>query len=676
MSIEIFPDQLDLKPTASFPYASFPFESFNPVQSRILEFYSNPENCIVASSTGSGKTATSEIVMSHEIRVNSKKSIYVSPLLSLAQQKYDNWRDKNHHFADLKVSICTGDYRLTRDRVSEINDANVVIITAESLNSRARNSRSDTSQFLKDVGMAVIDECHLLGVPGRGSHLESAVIKLSQMNPNIRFVMLSATLPNISEVGEWISRITKRKTNIINSTFRPVKLSLHFPTYRSISQSYDDNEESKVTRAMQIIDSFPQDKFIVFVHSKRTGDMMIKRLNARNILCDFHNGDLGLAQRLKVESRFVSGDLKILVATSSLAWGVDLPARRVIVLGVHRGRQEVETYNITQMVGRAGRPKYDKEGDAYILVPDLQSLKQKERVLKPEHIKSQLSEIGELSFHLVSEIHHKDIATVSGIDQWYIRTFAFSQRGHVGIADCHDAVLRLKTAGCVKVNGNEIETTPVGAAASMFYFDPFDVSALSKNITSILKNNRTDTLDWAFGLACRPSCRLENPTVAESEEIEKWYNTPVVKKTHLNFVARNEVNGEVRMAFVLHRLMNGQAYFKCTSLNSLSLSVKKDFERTAEMLECLDSLGMKWNAGSFFKELRCRIQHGIEAKYAPLVRLPGIGKVKAVKLYEAGLTSLELISRNQSSIVKALGCKPEAASLLAAEASKILLCEG
>ncbi len=284
-----------------------------------------------------------------------------------------------------------------------------------------------------------------------------------------------------------------------------------------------------------------------------------------------------------------------------------------------------------------------------------------------------MTDINQLAFHLVDEIHHKEINDIPLLKKWYHKTFAFVQKGHAGISDCHEAIVRLKAAGCIKVDGNNVETTPIGAAASMFYFDPFDVSALAKNITSLFLHERNNILNWAFALTCTPARRADNATVAEADEIEKWYCDPDVRKAHLNYSNAPGVGGESRMAYVFYRLMTGQNFFKAASLGSTAKNVKIDFARTAEMLECLDKLGLKWQASATWDELRCRVNYGVEAKYAPLVRLNGIGKVKATKLYEAGLTTLELISDNPIAIEKALKCKPEVAQQLASEAKNLTL---
>ena len=104
-----------LVPVKDFPFAKYPFENFNVVQSTIIPYCSEDMNGVVAASTSSGKTIVAEIFGSRLIREKKKKFIYLTPLKALAQEKIDDWTNLNHHFSDLKLSICTGDYQIKRN---------------------------------------------------------------------------------------------------------------------------------------------------------------------------------------------------------------------------------------------------------------------------------------------------------------------------------------------------------------------------------------------------------------------------------------------------------------------------------------------------------------------------------------------------------------------------------
>ena len=121
-------DQPVLVATSQYPYANWKFESFNPVQSRVFELYNQDDiNGIIAASTSAGKTVIAEMFLADEVRRRGGKGMFLAPLRALAREKINDWTDPKYHFSDQKISICTGDYRLTKDRAQELNDANLII---------------------------------------------------------------------------------------------------------------------------------------------------------------------------------------------------------------------------------------------------------------------------------------------------------------------------------------------------------------------------------------------------------------------------------------------------------------------------------------------------------------------------------------------------------------------
>ena len=252
----------------SFPkYAKFPFTTFNPVQSRIIEVYDKDANFVIAAATSAGKTVVAEMLMAHEVRVRGGKAMYLAPLKALAKEKIDDWTtsegDKKHHFSDLKLSICTGDYVLTPARRKELADANLILMTSEMLNSRCRNFKAEHNDFLKEIGTLVIDEGHLITVPGRGDHLEVGLMKFAKLAPNARIVLLSATMPNVDEIANWISYdLTGKDTYLLSSEYRPCPLAIHYESYYDVGR-YDEKEESKINATLSILEDHPKDKFLV-----------------------------------------------------------------------------------------------------------------------------------------------------------------------------------------------------------------------------------------------------------------------------------------------------------------------------------------------------------------------------------------------------------------------------
>lgn len=657
--------------TSQFEYGKYQFKHFNPVQSKVYEFHKSDVNILVSSHTASGKTICGEMFIANTVRKNRKKSLYLTPIKALAQEKYDDWSN-NHHFSDLNISLCTGDNRITSNRADELDCSDIIIMTAESLNSRARNHRSNTSQFLKQVETVVIDESHMLKYEGRGDHLEIAIAKMCRINKNIRFVLLSATLDNVEDVAQWISRITNKDTPIIKSDYRPCKLNIHYPSYKHCGYSYDKNEEYKVIRAMQIVESYKDDKIIIFVHSKKTGAKMIQNLKAKGFECAFHNGDLPKEERLDIENRFKNDpDFKMLVATSTISAGINLPARRVIVLGVHRGKNLIPPEDIKQMLGRVGR-KQDSEGDSYLLLPDVSSLKEKERLKEKILIKSQLVGGNKLAFHIVSEIFYGELTNLNEIEGWYKDTFAYFQNGSKGIDDCYHAIDMLLQYGCIKINDkNGLEATQVGSISSMFYFCPFDVATLLSNFNKVFKQNKYSIDDIAFAFGCTPEFKMENINSDDRESVLKWYETR--KTIHMMFsrTTDSKYTGDIKASYAFYKLFTASMNTK-DNITTMAINLKNDFDRRLSVVESLDSMVSKWDKKQLWKDIKAIVSYGVEEKYVDLVKIPNIGKVKAQKLYASGLKTSKDVSQNIEKVMIALNCKKPTAEKICKDASEIL----
>jgi replicative superfamily II helicase len=200
-------------------------------------------------------------------------------------------------------------------------------MSTEMLNHRSRNYKAEQNEWLKDVGTLVIDESHLLTVPGRGDHLEVGLMKFTEINPNARLVLLSATMPNVEEIAEWVSyALTKKDTFCLRSKYRPCPLNTHYESYYDGYRKYDDIEGEKVSKALDIIEYYDQDKFLVFAHTKRTGELMKQACKLAGIPCEFHNANLEKKDRIALEQKFrTDPKLRVIVATPTLAWGLNMP---------------------------------------------------------------------------------------------------------------------------------------------------------------------------------------------------------------------------------------------------------------------------------------------------------------------------------------------------------------
>jgi replicative superfamily II helicase len=653
----------ELVPTSEFIHGEYPFEHFNPVQSGIFPHIGEDINAIIASTTSSGKTVSAELFITETIRTQGKKALYIGPLKALVQEKLDDWSDPSHHFSDLKIAICTGDYKISDARTRELNEADVIVMTPEMLSARCRNVQSEKSTFLQEIGVVVLDESHLIGMEGRGSHTEVAMMKLSQINQDMKIVFLSATMPNVDQVGAWLHFLNGKKSLVISSEYRPCKLNLHFVPYLG-KGSYRQKEESKIDTAISLVRKYSDDKFLLFVHGKKTGYELLENLKHHGIEAEFHNADQVLDKRLEIENRFKNDPtLRVIVATSTLAWGCNLPARRVVILGYHRGMSPVDVADIQQMVGRAGRPKYDTQGDAYILCPAGSERNVENWVLGKAPIQSKMLD-GEmnyrtLAFHVVNEIYYGNITRKEDFYRWFENSFANFHGDKIEPEAIDTVIENLEKWRAIQRAGSHNENyiaTAIGKTASMFYFCPFDTSRLYTNFYKVFtkypKGEQIPDIEIATALAFTESSNYK----CYLSDTDREVLSPYMDLFYRHFQGEIEPKeGTIKNGYIYFSQLQGMShpYFAAATI-----SLMQDVERHIEVVKTLDKLNGKWDRGQFLDILRLRFKYGVEEKYVNLCLIPGIGSARAQKLYESGVTSVhDFCETNPEMLMKVLGYK-------------------
>jgi len=637
-------------------YAKFPFEDFNPPQTVVLDWFDKDVNMGIAAATSAGKTVCGEMFLSHEVRQRGGKGMYVGTHKSLVQEKLDDWTDPEHHFADLNISICSGDYQLTDARKKELAESNLITMTSEMLSSRCRNFKSEKNNFLLELGTIVVDESHLLTVPGRGDHLEVALMKLTEINPDVRIILLSATMPNVKELCEWLTILNGKETYFLNSTFRPCPLDLHYPTYDDSSWKYDAKEDNKVWEAIKLVERYPDDKFLIFAHTKKTGQKMTKELNDIGINASFHNADLSKEKRRKAEQEFKTDKgVRCIVATSTLAWGINMPARRVIVLGVHRGLELVEVYDIKQMVGRAGRPKYDKKGDAYVLLPykpkDYEE--QKRRITEDKDISSQLIEHHKiLGFHLVSEIYLGNVSTMEDVHKWYSRSLAAHQAKKLSGSITEECIGALLKCGAIMATPEGYKATAVGKIASLFYYSPFDVADLKRNVTHLfLQQNEDNDFLTSLAIGDVDSQRMNIVSNAEKEALSMYSN--VIGQDQGGSYTPSA--GSIKAGYAYYCMLNGNPPM---IIQGFMRGLQMDFDRLVEVLSAIDTMASKWDRRGWIIKLKKRVQYGVPEYLLALCDIPEVGAVRARTLYSHGIKTPKDLVEDEPFARAILNMKP------------------
>ncbi|MFW9786416.1 MAG: DEAD/DEAH box helicase [Candidatus Thorarchaeota archaeon] len=404
------------------------------------------KNIMVASPTGSGKTLVGELGILRAV-TTGKKGLFLVPLRALAVQVSQILRDRYEVFG-VAVGISTGDFQNSGEDLAEYD---VIVTTYERADSLLRRNVS----WISEIGTVVIDEIQTLADPGRGARLESLIVRMRKQLQDLQIIALSATVGSPEELAEWMD------CELVESDERPVPLvckvmitgnknhslkTLVMTTVQGDGQAIVFNRTRREAEAQALrlaedvgrqFTSGEKDKLDIELKSLENVNVTLPS-DMRGLLHDgtaYHHAGLDYQTRRLVERLFNQGLIRVISATSTLAAGMDLPARTV-VLSSTKSPQDYRTFlsanSVHQMLGRAGRPGKDKVGfgillagstgeadkikDRYFdLLVDPESGKE---ILTPKHdsIPSVLGEASSLSEQLLVILDMLSSATLEEIE--------------------------------------------------------------------------------------------------------------------------------------------------------------------------------------------------------------------------------------------------------------------
>ncbi|GAX76248.1 hypothetical protein CEUSTIGMA_g3692.t1 [Chlamydomonas eustigma] len=506
------------------------FDHFNPIQTQAFHtLYHTDENVLLGAPTGSGKTISSELALLHMFSQSppGSKAIYIAPLKALVRERIEDWNKGLCARLDKKMVELTGDY--TPD-LRALLAADIIICTPEKWDGISRNWQTRT--YVKKVALLVIDEIHLLGAD-RGPILEVIVSRMryisTQTGKSVRFVGLSTALSNAQDLADWMG-VGKAGLFNFKPSVRPVPLEAHIQGFPGKFYCPRMSTMNKPCYAAIQVHS-PVKPVLVFVSSRRqtrltaldlityaVADerpgqfvnmsdeelemnlMGVKDANLRHTLqfgIGLHHAGLNDKDRSLVERLFVERKIQVLVATSTLAWGVNTPAHLVVIKGTEFYDAPSKSYvdfpitDVIQMMGRAGRPQYDKHGVAVIMVHEPKKQFYKRFLYEPFPVESSLP--GQLANHFNAEVVAGTITCRQDAVDYLTWTFFFrrllqnpsyydleettAEALNVYLTELVEgALVALEEAGCVVLGGDEgeedlVSSTTTGRIASFYYLD-------------------------------------------------------------------------------------------------------------------------------------------------------------------------------------------------------------
>ncbi|MFA5745235.1 MAG: DEAD/DEAH box helicase [archaeon] len=669
--------------------------SLNPVQEKASKHIG--ENLLVCAPTASGKTTIFEMFLLDFAIGKKKKVIYISPLKALTFEHYNDFKKKYSKKFDLKFGISTGDLDSSSKNLSNYD---VLFLTFEKFDSVLRHE----PEWIKDIGCVCIDEIHELG-SDRGTTLEILITQLKVNFKGIVFLGLSATIGNSESLAKWLGAklitssyrpipleiginygndvfFEERKVelensmkddslgNIINDTLKQNKQLIVFCNSRSNTMSFSSKYKDIVRKYLKTEETEELRKI-----ARTAGDALEtptkQCLSLYSALLDgiaFHNAGLIYKQREIIEEEFKKGKIRIIFATPTLAAGINLPAYRVVITTVYRfsnGSMVLIPVNeFHQMTGRAGRPKYDKKGEAIVIVnkeADVQRVYNSYVIAPPTDIESQLSKINNLRTQLLSILLINNIKTIKEMMEYISKTFYYFVFGNdlqIEI-NVREIINEFENYGFLEKKDENIKLTETGKKVCLLYVDPLSANNIIKDLEIKSKLKSIEELVKLF-------------TVANTTELYPYLK---VKKEQEDIVfdifedIKEMINFDYEDIRLLEKLTLAQMLVDWINeipenriiekYNTTPGQLQDLIHKATWINHCIQELikTTKSNIKLYkeYSDLEIQLKYGIRKELLSLVELKNIGRVRARKLFESGITGIGEIKKRPDKFLSVVG---------------------
>ena len=353
-----------------------------PAQEEALLELVSGANVVLATPTGSGKSLVATGAQYFALAGAGRRSYYTAPIKALVSEKFFALCAV---FGAVNVGMLTGDAAVNAD-------APIIVCTAEVLANIALREGPDAA-----IGLVVMDEFHFYGDPDRGWAWQVPLLEL----PNAQFLLMSATLGDVTFLREDLTRRTGRPTALVANAERPVPLFYTYattPMHETIGDLLDSRQAPiyvvHFTQAAAL--ERAQALMSVNVSTREEKDAIRDHIGAFRFSTSFgatlsrlvrhgigvhHAGMLPKYRRL-VEQLAQAGLLKVICGTDTLGVGINVPIRTVVfsALSKYDGTRTrlLNAREFHQIAGRAGRAGYDTAGTVVVQAPDheVENLKQ------------------------------------------------------------------------------------------------------------------------------------------------------------------------------------------------------------------------------------------------------------------------------------------------------------
>ncbi|MGC8844429.1 MAG: DEAD/DEAH box helicase [Candidatus Hydrogenedens sp.] len=699
-----FPEAL-LKEYQNFCYELLPLQR-EAIENRTL--FSEP-HLLIHAPTSAGKTFLAELAMVHTY-LQRGKSVYLVPLRVQAEEIFRTLRERYKRHG-IQILISTSDYR-HHDPWLEQGRFHIAVVVYEKMFQLIARQPS----VLNKIGLMVFDDIDLIFDPERG--LTADFLLTRCLGSSVRCMALSACLPKPAMMAEWM------KAKLIQSGTRPVPLKKGV-MYNGIFYYSDETGQVKEEYLFDtsLFSELPYLQGVKeFVHRGETCLIFMKTRNevrsfawelseslnlppaeqaseqiklleptrARDALLHafqhgigFHYSDLLPEERQIVENAFRKGEIRVLVATSTLAKGLNLPVQNVFISHEkwyytdrqgNGGNMPLSSSEYENMAGRAGRYGYTDQPARAILVAN--SEEEKDLLLSTYILKSSSptflsDEFSPVHLPMLSVIASYETVTMEHIVEffqscWRVREQLLFNNNQNTYSVCANDFMDsyIRRGFCIKKSLHRFGLTPRGQIVATKGVSPETIEQLEQWL-NLIRGRERDELDALFISSITPDAWLPQFELSINEFHSQIYmerlkeyplKTPWDVMTPLQKFQQglaepniHEVKG-LKIAFVLREWMNGKLLSEIEEEFYVSAGqVVQAGVRIAWILEVLAQLAEMMNINNVddFRRLSEQVRWGIPAEGLSLARTyeGSLSRSQMLSLYANGIYTIEQIAK-------------------------------
>jgi helicase len=679
-----------------------------PSQQEAAPIAVSGRNLVLAVPTASGKSLVAYLALLTKA-LKGAKGLYIVPLRALASEKFEDLKALGGELG-LRVALAIGDLDAEDPQLSRFD---IIVATSEKADALMRHKAT----WLREMGCIVADEVHLMGDPGRGPTLEVLLARFKGLNPDAQIVALSATIANSRDLARWLDDAAHVKTE-----WRPVSLregvmygkGVQYNGSNAIVEVRSDLEDASLALAEDCAKG--GGSTIVFVNTRKSTEALAEKLatavrahlpdESRRVLKEaaeslkgnrdgtavetrlakciaggaaFHHAGLRNTERQLVERLFKQGHLRALSATPTLAAGVNLPARRVVVRDLFRydvnsGNVPIPVLEYKQMAGRAGRPRFDTVGEAITIA---KTKDQKSEIMlsfilaEPERVTSKLGTETALRTHVLSSIASEFVHDEKTLKDFIGSTF------HAFTADRFTLDLQMTRVidfllenELIVAHADRFEATRFGKRVSELYVDPMSAVKMRKALERVDKVKKLTEMSFLHTIASTPDMipiyvrRTDAWLEAEAMQREGELLAPPKPTDDYDFFL-----SELKTACLLLDWMEETGEDEILKkYNAYPGDVANKVDSARWLLYAMGEIArlFRKDATKIISQIGTRVEVGAKAEILPLVELRGVGRFRARQLYQAGYKSKELLAKaSAADLARVQGIGPVlAASIL------------